>query len=79
MINKKILTAEELEEISNKKMTRRTLAENEINTTIQVLITTREDLKKKKEKIGSKGETYDSIIQRLLVFWNKSNKKHGTA
>jgi hypothetical protein len=75
MINKKIVTAEELEEISNKKMTRRTLAENEINTTIQVLITTREDLK----KIGSKGETYDSIIQRLLVFWNKSNKKHGTA
>jgi hypothetical protein len=50
MINKKILTAEELEEISNKKMTRRTLAENEINTTIQVLITTREDLKKKKKK-----------------------------
>jgi hypothetical protein len=63
MINKKILTAEELEEISNKKMTRRTLAENEINTTIQALITTREDLK----KIGSKGETYDSIIQRLSI------------
>jgi hypothetical protein len=38
-------------------------------TTILIETETRESLR----KLGSKGETYDSIIQRLMEYWNSGH------
>jgi len=37
------------------------------NTTVQILIETRDELK----SLGSKGETYDEIIKRLIKAYEK--------
>ena len=46
-----------------------TMTENK-NTTIQLLIETRDELK----ALGSKGETYDEIIKRLIKVYKEREK-----
>jgi len=40
------------------------------STTIQILVETRDDLK----SLGSKGETYDEIIKRLITVYKERKK-----
>jgi hypothetical protein len=40
-------------------------------TTILIETKTREELR----LMGTKGESYDVIIRRLMEFWNKAHKK----
>jgi hypothetical protein len=50
-------------------MTRKATNKNG-KTTIQLLVETRDDL----ESLGSKGETYDEIIKRLIKAYREGHK-----